>query len=465
MYVFTKFKFENALLLAFILVLTVFGASYFIHSSELWSVYISKNLFTSEYFPSVSLKPLFHFFLFLFHKLPLNDVQHLQIVKSVFAVLGSLQFIFIWKIFSKYTNCENKLLYQLVFFTFAASSTLLLQNYFRIRSDQVCATVFLFFIYLNASRRLPLKFNLFFIAIYPLIALKGILFSLLQLIHVLITYRKEVFVRKYSYLYILAVIAILLSVINFSWDGVLYFLQTTNSFAESYTSLKNWFLADFLIIALSVISLFNISYQKWSIKILNLNLSIISVCTLLIIVLFPQKHTYFIASFTPLLILNALFLVVFSINNYLPSEKLKKIATYAFLFLFSYECFNLYNASVYRSNFSQLKFIQFIAPIIAVNNFSYIDGIGALPRANNLNCFVSPNDDVSNSNCVHLVQNGNSDVVVLTSRLMSLLGSDDILKNNYKHIGFNIYVKKDFDFQFIPPKNLSPALLVFGFEN
>ncbi len=464
MSIFTKSKLENALFLVFFALLIIFGATYFIHSSELWSVYIAKNLFTADYFSSVSLKPLFHFLLYLFHLIPLTDVEHLHLVKSVFAILGSLQFILIWKIFSKHSIVQNKILSHLVFFTFAICSSVFLQNYFRIRSDQVCATLFLFFIYINASKKLSLKYNFVFLAIYPLIAIKGILFSLLQLCHILISYKKEVLLRKYIHLSVLALIALLLSVINFSWDGVIYFLQTTNSFAESYASLKNWILGDFLIVAVSLFSLFYISYQKWTLKIFNINISILSIFAVIIVILFPQKHTYFIASFVPLLVLNSMLFAIYIINNYFKSEHYIKAVSLLFLLFLTFNCFQLYNTSVYRSNFSQFKFIRFIAPIIALNNLSYIDGIGALPRANNLNCFVSPNDTISNNYCLDLVLNGKPDIVILSSRLMSLIGPDEFLKNYYSHFGYNIFFKKDFDSHFTAPKDLSPALLVFGFE-
>ena len=56
-------------------------------------------------------------------------------------------------------------------------------------------------------------------------------------------------------------------------------------------------------------------------------------------------------------------------------------------------------------------------------------------------------------------------MVILTSRLMWLIGPNEKLKKHYKDVGYNIFIKKDLDYKFIPPEDMPPALFVFGFEN
>ena len=50
-----------------------------------------------------------------------------------------------------------------------------------------------------------------------------------------------------------------------------------------------------------------------------------------------------------------------------------------------------------------------------------------MPRQNNMNCFVSPDDTISNSYCTEIIRDGKPDIVILTTRLMGLIGPNGLL--------------------------------------
>ena len=382
-------QFITAFKYSLLVFLMAWSTTYYIHSSELWSVYISKNTFNFDFLGTISMKPFFNLFLYLFHLLPLSDVQHLAAVKFFFSLIGVIQYLLLWNIFKKCIpefNLKRMILFVL-FTLFVFSSYLYLQNFFRIRSDQICITLFLYYIYLNSNRRLTVKLNFLFIALYPLVAIKGILFSFLHFSHFLLIHRKSIFTKKHVYLYALALIAILISVINFSWNGVLYLIDTTHSFSDSLTVFNIWVKSDFIIISLSIFSVFNMKYQRHIEEILKINLSLMSLLSLIVIFLFPQKHTYFIASFMPIFLLNSSTYVYYLYQIFVNSKILdinpttKKICVcilILFFIVFKYE--NYYRNNPYRSNLSEFKFISTLSEIISLNNMSYIDGFGAMPR-------------------------------------------------------------------------------------
>ncbi len=459
-------QFVAALKYSLLVFLMAWSMTYYIHSSELWSVYISKNTFNFDFFSSISIKPLFHFVLYLFHQLPLSDVQHLYLVKFFFSLIAVLQFFLLTEIFKRSLpeNDSSKKLKQILFSLFIFSSLIYLQNFFRIRTDQVCITLFLFFIHSHQKKRMPFYTQLIFIGLYPLIGLKGFIFSLLHGLHLITIYKKNIFQKKYVLFQILTLTAILIWTINISWAGVLYFISTTQNFSDSVSVFFAWFKADFFLIMTSFVSIFNLNYQSQFEKKVNINLSLMTTASLILIFLFPQKHSYFIASFVPLFLLNSSTFINYLFEKYMRTKNQKIIFITTIIVFISYQ-YSLYiKQNPYRSNAYQMQFINYAASLISLNNLSYIDGFGALPRAKNLNCFVSPSDDFTNKTCLDLVASGQPDVVILTQRLMWLIGPTENLKQHYKDVGYNIFVKKDLDFKFQAPEGMMPGLLVFGFE-
>ena len=463
-----KIKFESVILITILLFLSFWSVTYYIHSSELWSVYISKNLFDPMFIKSVSMKPLLNLFLFLFHLFPLTNIEHLIAVKIFFGLFGIIQFYLLWKIFLYSTPPSFKkwsVFLILAFALFLFSSETYLQNFFRIRSDQICVSLFLCFVYLNLQHRIPLKFHFLFIGLYPLIALKGLLFSSLHLIHLALKNKAKPLGEKNVFLYTLALCAALITTVNFSWNGVLYLISTFDNFSESLSALKTWAKADAVIITLSLVTIFHLNYQRYIKEKIKINLSLLSIISLIVVFLFPQKHTYFIASFIPIFALTAATYICYLYDQVIKAKKYIYAFTFVLLFLLVFKYQHYYQNNPYRSNLAEYTFIKYISEIISRNNLSYIDGFGALPRSNNLNCFVSPNDEIANQFCVEQLNQAKPDLVILTARLMNLVGTQENLKKYYQDVGYNIFINKDFKYKFDPPKEMLPALLVFGFEH
>ncbi len=456
------------LTLIIILSLLIWSASFYIHSSELWSIYISKNVFNLDFANTIFLKPLFHFTLSALHMLPLNDVQHLIAAKIIFSLIGVLQVILIIELYRSLFDSKPKLTSISVFLILllSFSSVNYLQNFFRIRTDQVCATLFLISLYLNSKKKMPLRQHFLFILIYPMIGLKGFIFSILQALRLTTDHQINLIKnKKKAYLYILGFIAFFIWSINFGWDSVLYLAQTTHSFSQYFSALSTWFSSEWILLTISLVSIFSSEFQNFSEAKLKTNISSLSLSAMILILLFPQKHTYFLASFSPLFILNTAAFFLFLYNKYTLKESTQRIiACCAICLLVAKIAVSSFTNPLYRSNFEQLKLIGYISEVLSLNSLTLVDGIGALPKADNLNCFVSPNDQLSNDYCIELIKQGKPDIVILTGRLMGLIGPNEMLDPHYVDTGYNIFIKKGLDYKLPQKQKMQPALFVFGFE-
>lgn len=455
------------ILLTIFTILTLSWAStFFIHSSEFWSIYVSKHLLNTQFSQVIFMKPLFHFFLYLFHLLPFNDVQHLLAVKVIFAIFGLIQLFFILLILKNLTSNKFSLLTTESYFLLLVgfSSTYFLQNFFRVRSDQICVTLFLMFIYFNSQKKFTFKQHILFLALYPLIGLKGILFSLLHAVQIGLDYKKDLFKTKYFFITCLGFLSVTLWTINLGWNSVTYLIYTTDSFATYFRNLTEWVQSDWLLIIFPLFSIFHSKYQHHSEQKLKINLSVLTLASLIIILLYPQKNNYFIASFIPILLLNTVSFALFLINETYKKFFFKHIIT-SFFIIFIFAKFILYfDITPYRSNSEQINFISNVSKILKSNNYTYIDGFGAFPRQNNMNCFVSPDDERSNRHCTDLILNGGSDIVIVTQRLLSMSESYEVFRQKYSDQDFNIFINKSITKKPKSFKDIGPALLIFGFE-
>lgn len=456
---------SGLLVIIFALLTLIWSTSFFIHSSEFWSIYVSKSMANTDLSQVVLMKPLFHFFLYLFHLLPLNDVQHLISVKFFFAIFGTAQLFLIVAILKNLTH-EKKLISieSLCLILIGFTSIYFLQNFFRVRTDQVCVTLFLLFIYLNSKTKFTLKQHVLFLILYPLIGLKGILFSLLHSVQLALNYKKELFNTKYLLITLLSFLSIIIWTIVLGWNSITYLIYTTDSFATYFHSLLEWGKSDWVLIVFPLLSIFHSGYQIFIEQKLKVNLSILSTASLILILLYPQKNNYFLASFIPVLLLNTVSFLFYLFQIVFKQSKFKYTITSFFVIFICTKFVFYYQTSPYRSNFEQIKFIGALSKIIKSNHYTYIDGFGAMPRQNNLNCFVSPGDTISNQNCKNLITEGKPDVVIVTQRLLSLMQDYQSFSLQYKDHDFNVFINKNTSDKVHKLQNIGPALMIFGFE-
>ncbi len=420
------------------------GINSFISSSEFWSIYLSQKLFTTDSFwRSAYLKPLFHFILSLIYLFKLNDFYHIYVAKIVFSLNGVLQFFLIYKIFISFFKSRSLGLLPTIFIFL---SPVFLTNYFRVRSDQLALTFFLMFLVISFSDWQYKKWlQLFLFFLFPAIAIKHFYFSLLALFFLPLRFYWHVFQKQN---YIRKLLVILLAVNIFLWglyagaSSLHYFLSSYRSELSQIAQLYFWAKSDFIYLIFSFLPFFSSEFRHFVRK-KNLTPFFYCQCLiLLIIVIHPQKLPFFLASLTPVLYFSVGFFLVYAHDVLRASQKL------LFFIVTLLTACNLVIAKksfhFFSLNNPQLITIERLSNIITTNKWTYLDGMGLLPRAKNIGCFVSPEDETAQNFCLSALKNGIPDAIIVTNRLMGL--SFDFMsleKTGYQIIGPNVFVRKE----------------------
>lgn len=422
-----------------------------IHSSEFWPIYFSKYTFQWAEIETILFKPLFNLFLSLFHWLPVTDVQHILIIKIIFAFTGSLQIYLFYLICKQLLNqTKQRTLLSLLLTLTLITEPYFLENYYRIRSDQLSTTVFLFILYLQLTSPLKATQNFILIILNCAIAIKSFFYSLL---FSTLTFHKYHFTRKQKIYFSLGALAVFVWLMNIFWKAILYYLNTLESYSLNLIHFKNWLQSDFLIVLMIVLNVSFILAQR--IK-THYRWVYFTVMMALIYTLISQKYSFFLASLLPLtyIAFAATFTAPIKVR-WLWGVLLTTVTLHGY---------RLSQEFKFNSNFQQLKFIYLVEPFIKEKQYTYIDSVGLFPNQNNLNCFVSPDDHSSIEYCMDLITHQKVDIIIYTQRLMSIIQTNQILESGYKDVGFNVYVRSSLDFQPFQFENTYPALINFGFE-
>lgn len=437
----------NRVLLAFALTaLFVLGFQSFITSSEFWPMYASKNyFFFSLQWASLYMKPLFNFVLFFFYLFPLSDVQHIQSVKFLFALNGCLQFYLFYRIFNVLLSSRSHWL-ALFLAVLAITTPYYFSQYFRIRSDQLALTLFLFFIYINVVHyKFCSAWNLFFILLFPLIGFKHIYFSVAAFS--LLNLRKTFsFIRvsdkSEKIILVILLTGVAIWTVNLAVKSANYFFGSFNNFFTSSGELVLFLKVECFLLGFSTLCFLHSGFRQ-DLKSLSLEkLPFMHGIVLVILLVHPQKFNFFIASLSPLLYFSVVLFLI-----YLFKSKSNKYFQSALITIIIFQSLSIFHASqqmkLVSSDQVQLEAIEKISKVISQNRLSYLDGMGLLPRQNNTGCFVSPEDFQSNESCRTQIFQGTADSIIFTTRLMSLgVESAVIEKLGYESIGPNLYVKK-----------------------
>ena len=167
--------------------------------------------------------------------------------------------------------------------------------------------------------------------------------------------------------------------------------------------------------------------------------SLTSLYFVLILFLFPQSTSFFVASIAPFIYLPLLIFM----NNSTYAFPFKKVLIFVqVIYLGAF--FHFFPRVLYHSNFEQFLYIKQTSQLLTENNFSYLDGMGIFSKNKFIPCFVSPNDDFSNGFCISSINEATPDVVIVTSRLIHF-GSElfTTLEKNYSQIFPNLWIKND----------------------
>lgn len=443
--------------------LVCYGLFYHISSSEFWPVTISKTWFSPEAFEiSLLQKPLFSLFLGLFHFLPLNDVLHLLAVKLAFAIIGLSGVFFFTKALLEMSGQKFNagIEFALLILLLAMSPTLL-NNFFRIRTDQVSFLFFSLALLFN-GRKQYLKALLCWIML-PLIGIKGMVFFLpgLILFYPEIRIYVKQLPKKNRYLLNMGCIAVLVWVLGLNIPAISYLADTFKSMEFPNFHLRRFLSSEAILLAgaLTVSALAVLRKER------ELQRTAVSslACFSLILIL-PQSYPYFIASLAPIVYL-PMFL---KILNSKMAKKYKLILP-AVQILTVLLMIGLDQRTYYHSNSAELEYISRITQIIGKHDLTYIDGTGILPKQKLIPCFISPDDEAANSSCSGSLAAKTPDVVIATSRL-NYLGVDlyKAVESEYTQIIPGFWLKNKY--KSLVKANTAdlsatlPAVFLFGFD-
>jgi hypothetical protein len=421
------------------------GINSFISSSEFWSIYLSQKIFSFDpSWKSVYLKPLFHLILSSVYLLNLNDFYHVYATKILFSLNGVIQFFLIYKILENVNSNRFRNFWLTIYMFF---SPLYLANYDRIRSDQVAVTLFLMFLFLHFSKSSSTTPNRFLLAILiPAIAYKHVYFSLMMLfflpVNEIILNYQSIGANKKILLNLLF-LTVLVWMVYFALPAFEYFLQSYDGYQKSFYNVLEWVKTEWFFIYCSIIPYFFTDFRAF-LRTKNLiQFQYLQIFLIFLLFLYPQKYNFFIASLLPVFYLSG----VFFINYAIESKIISSITLILTLFAFSSFNIKLAHKTSHFLTFNnpQLITIERLSNIITKNHLTYLDGTGILPRAKNVGCFVSPDDDSSNQACRNILISEIPDAIIVTNRLMSLNFSFDSIKDSvYVSAGPNFLLKKKY---------------------
>jgi hypothetical protein len=397
------------------LLLYVYGLLYHITSSEFWPVTISKTWFTPEAFEySMLQKPLLSLFLALFHLLPLNDVIHVFLVKTVFAIFGITALTYFFHFVIELTQYKSARISQgnlaaLLAFLLVCVSPLIRTNYFNIRSDQVAFLFFsLFLLYAGRKQFWP---SLVCLVLIPCFGIKEFIFLIPGFAFFIWTFRGMLTLRILFFA-ALASMTILIWVAALNMNGAFYLLQTYGSADYSLRFSKTGLFSELALAAFGLLSILYILTKKLR---AYYPACLLSVCSFTLILCLPQAFPFFLASLLPIALLP------FFVLLYLPTLRFP-IKTFAVILVLGWSAgYFIFNRLPWHvPNLKQLWFIEMASKIVSQNKFTYLDGQGILPRQKFVPCFVSPDDDLANNSCLERIKIEKPDALIITNRLAYL---------------------------------------------
>ncbi len=434
------------------------GVFYHINSSEFWPVTISKTWFTPPNFEfSMLQKPLFTFFLSLFHILPLSDISHLYLVKCFFSLLGVVGIF----LYFESNRDSNKNLSGI--FLFVLLSPLYMQNFFRIRSDQIGFFMFALMLFLISRKRI--KGALLILFLIPFFGVKEILFWIpgLTILAPHLKPKWKNFTLRIKLFFVGIMMASLVWLIALNISSIYYLAETFSHKMVLGLHLRTYLMLEWPLI-LSVLIVNWVTFQKED----KMGRAFIwaSLASLVLIVGLPQSYPFYIASLC--------FIIYLPLIRFIQTKLHFKKVKIALGFLVLLQLLNIglftdrENFPLYVSNRSEFLFIKSASQILATHHLSYLDGMGMFPKQKFIPCFVSPDDADSNLNCLRQIKNSAAESIVVTQRRMFL--GEEIFKQldqHYDQLKPNFWIIKN-KFSQIPPSEIDLAngpipIFTFGF--
>ncbi len=401
-------KFEIGFFGLSLVVFLFMGLNHFISHSEFWSIAISKilghpNAAANNY------KFLFYLPLKLFYVFPLSNVEHIQMVRLFF---GGMAFACFFLFLLNIRAMDKKPLNWMIFGIFLLSFQIYFYNSFRIRADLI-SNFFIIMAYTLINRDIlnnrPFKtFDLKILILCSLAFLSTP--KSIYMISTIIIYRAYLYYKSPSDLlklslnfifsaflpisFFLVVNEVLFRTGVFNDSPYLLALRyhfnsmesifSSNLWNEVYISLKlnllNW-----ILIFMGLI--YFLKHEKNMGKLLKGQI-VLFLLVLFVLIIHPEKWSYFIAQLIPFLSLPFLFTLRLMDNPF------KKLAVISCVFLSIFSLTPL--STFYRSNSKQMEVIKELEKIVKSEpSENYFDSMGLLPREKSLLVFLGPNDPES----------------------------------------------------------------------
>jgi hypothetical protein len=415
--------------------LTVWGYFSFhnwFSDSEFWPVTVSRELLhlNHQFQPVLFYKPIFHFSLLWLHFLPLDNIEHIQLARLLYTVVGVLIFLFIFKIAKPLIGSAKSFLLIL----FLLSSSLAFSNMGAIRSDLLSTL----FVLLGLSfwpqvSNLKVKnqyfFWVFWLSLIFFTTPKSAYLCLILLLSYFFMVEKKIYITLIKSILVTGIL--FLGVICFfyqvKWETRLW-LALVGAVQHGITSqmesdigfsnhwLKSYLIHDliFFLVGFSFTLMGLLTWFKRKNKILNYQKSFLCMSFLLFILMafYKPKHLFFVASVLPIWSLSWIVVLQEIKMNVLILTVLLALVVVGFE-----NRFKLY----FYDNSPQIEALKNIDSVLKnENEYTLFDGIGLLPRVSKKLLYVGPYDEINREEVVIALFQENPKFILFTSRVLGV---------------------------------------------
>jgi hypothetical protein len=429
----------------------------FISHSEFWSINSSQGFGSNlGQYTNLYYKSIFYFLLNLIYYFNLDNIQHIIASRIMFGVFAFLYFTFFLYEILKITK---DYFLAIIFGIFILSIQIFFYNIFRVRAD-LLASLFIIIsykyindVYFNKAKNQPIKLALLLILAF-LSTPKSIYLIFAILIYYFFLNKKQNNFKNTPLLlgFFLSITLITsftlfkFNILNenpYALAANYYLLSYNDFFAISHwshllTSFKINFLNYLFIIIGTLIFFCDKNFRNNYFYRANIALSFTSIIAL---VLYPEKWTYFIAQYIIFISIPFIFILL--------SLKKASLKFLIILMLLGSPLLITNRHSWFRPNTSQLNAIQFLQNLFdQVPNAIYFDSTGLLPKRNSLPGFLGPNDPLSTIYLREYIKKSPPEFIFYTTKIHTF--ANDLLPflyANYTEISNDVWILNNYSKQ------------------
>lgn len=414
--------------------------------SEMWATVVVKYMFQNDPSYAYAIKPLFNFILWANFKWAyFLDLHPMVTGRFLMGLNGLLLAYLVSRILFLLTKDRNAAF--LGFILLFAFSTFVKRGG-QIRSDLLVSTFIFLGIYyriLKTEKRwLPLLF--WFLAM--LISPKASLFSIPLIIYL---FFENLYSYKKLFLYILVSLFISILLIN---PLRLALLNSWGFFIESFTEkgmgfgyfdpirfihVLRFLKENSILLAFLIGSLF-VYYRCKTKQVIPKIVSIVALISFLILIFYPDRLPFLIASLLPFFCLY-LVALLFSIWN--------KKWIYSIVIILSFTSFGYWSQDMVRNHSNEQQ--RFVADwldqqLLVLPELSIWDPTGVLARSKAYYFFLGPAQVEDNFSTLHFIKEAKVDIFLYTAKAFYLEPElFPALRLNYYNIGGGVYLKRELD--------------------